>query len=152
MQKKYKIKNKYLIIWITGQSGSGKTTIAKIINQKLGGIILDGDEMRKSISYEFGFNKKDREKHNLRVARLAKILSQYTNIIIAMIAPFESIRKQINKIIKPIWIYVERNIKTNKEKPYEIPKKYHIKVNSNKQTSKEQIKSILKYLKSQKNK
>lgn len=135
------------IIWLTGQSGSGKTTIANMLNQKIGGIVLDGDEMRKSISYGLGFNKKDREKHNLRVARLAKILSKDMPIIIAVIAPFESTRRKIDKIIKPIWIYVEKNIKITREKPYEIPGKCHIKVNSDKQTPKKQVKLILKHLK-----
>ena len=136
-----------LIIWITGQSGTGKTTIANMLKQKIGGIVLDGDEMRKSISCGLGFNKKDREEHNLRVARLAKILSKDVAVIISVIAPFESIRKKIDKITKPIWVYVEKNIKITRKKPYEIPKKYHIKVNSDKQSPEEQAELILKHLK-----
>ncbi|MEW6617681.1 MAG: adenylyl-sulfate kinase [Patescibacteria group bacterium] len=89
------------IIWLTGQSGSGKTTIADILQQKIGGITLDGDEMRSSISTDLGFVKKDRESHNLRVARLAKILSKNTRVIVSVIAPFEDARKKIDEIANP---------------------------------------------------
>jgi adenylylsulfate kinase len=146
-----KIRNKVIrakpIIWLTGQSGSGKTTIANILKQKIGGVILDGNEMRKTISLGLGFSKTDREIHNLRVARLAKVLSRETPVIVAIIAPFESTRRKIDTIAKPIWVYVERNVKITRKRPYEIPKRYNIKVNSDKQTSEEQVGLILKYLK-----
>jgi len=145
-----------LIIWLTGQSGSGKTTIANVLKQKIDGIVLDGNEMRKTISPSLGFSKADREEHNLRVARLAKVLSRETlakvlsretPVIVAVIAPFESIRRKIDEIAKPIWVYVERNIEVTQERPYEIPKRYNVKVNSDKQTLGEQTELILKYLK-----
>ena len=44
------------IIWFTGHSGSGKTTIAKKLQTEYNSIILDGDEMRKSISVELDFS------------------------------------------------------------------------------------------------
>lgn len=89
------------IIWLTGQSGSGKTTIANALQQKIGGVTFDGDEMRGSISTDLGFAKEDRESHNLRVARLAKVLSKNTRVIVSVIAPFEDARKKINKIANP---------------------------------------------------
>lgn len=147
-----KIRNKIFernpIIWLTGQSGSGKTTIANALKQKIGGIVLDGNEMRETISLGLGFSKEDREEHNLRVARLAKVLSKDMPVIIAIIAPFESTRRKIDEIAKPMWVYVERNVKITKKRPYEIPKRYNVKVNSDKQTSEEQVELILKYLKS----
>jgi adenylylsulfate kinase len=149
-KKNYKILKNHLIIWLTGQSGAGKTSIANALQRKIGGIILDGDEMRDSISKDLGFTKKDREIHNLRVARLAKILSKNNNVLVSVIAPFENIRKKINKIIKPIWIYVDRDLPINKNKPYQTPIHYHIKLNSDKQKLNKQIKLILKYLRSQK--
>lgn len=149
-----KIRNKhfrtYPIIWLTGQTGSGKTTLAKALKQEIGGIILDGDEMRKSISRGLGFSKEDREENNLRVARLAKVLSRENIVIVSVIAPFRSTRKKINRIAKPIWIYIEKNVEITKEKSYEPPKNYHIKVNTNKQTTKQQVEIVLKYLKSKK--
>lgn len=134
------------IIWFTGQSGSGKTTIANVLQQNLGGVTLDGDEMRGSISTDLGFNKDDRETHNLRVARLAKVLSKKTPVIISIIAPFEDARKKIDKIAKPFWVYVERNLPPDKNKPYQIPLSYHIKVNSDTQKVEKQVEVILSAL------
>ncbi|MBU1895584.1 dephospho-CoA kinase [Patescibacteria group bacterium] len=134
------------IIWLTGQSGSGKTTIANILQEKLGGIILDGDEMRSSISTDLGFNKNERETHNLRVARLAKVLSKKTPVIVSVIAPFEDARKMIDEIAKPFWVYVERNLPLDENKPYQIPLIYHVKINSDTQKVEEQVEIILSVL------
>ena len=51
------------IFWFTGQSGSGKTTLAYAWNKEFDAIVLDGDEMRESISLEEGFSKEDRRKN-----------------------------------------------------------------------------------------
>ena len=58
------------VIWLTGNSGAGKTTTAYNFKKKLEEcgkqcIILDGDEMRSSISLGAGFSKEAREEHNL---------------------------------------------------------------------------------------
>lgn len=131
------------IIWLTGQSGSGKTTIAKILQQKINGVILDGDEMRSSISMDLGFTKEDREFHNLRVARLAKVLSKNTPVVVSVIAPFDDARKKIDEVAKPFWVYVERNLPIDETKPYQIPSNYHVKVNSDTQKVDEQVEIIL---------
>jgi len=113
-----------VIIWLTGASGSGKTSLALLLKEKIpNSIILDGNDMRNSISTQNSFSRKDREEHNLRVARLAKILhEQGFNIIISVISPFQSIRDKVDQIIKPIWICLPRRIKKNYDNPYEKPK------------------------------
>lgn len=113
-----------MIVWLTGNSNVGKTTLAKRFADEIGCINLDGDEMRASISLGAGFSKEDREQHNLRVARLAKVLSkQGFDVIISVIAPFQSTRDKIAKIIpKCKWIYIKRLQKYDKSRPYEIPK------------------------------
>jgi len=135
------------IIWFTGQTGAGKTTLAMALKNKIGGIILDGDEMRRTISIDLGFSKEDREEHNLRVARLAQSLSRDGIVIVSVISPFKTTRKKIEQITHPIWIYVERNLKITKEKPYEPPLDFHIKVNPDNQSIENQIDDIVKYLK-----
>lgn len=111
------------IVWLTGNVGSGKTALAYLLKERLNGVVLDGDELRTSISTDLGFSKRDREKHNLRVARLAKVLhSQNMNVVVSVIAPFQSTRDKITKIIDPFWIYVKSE-KKGKNMPYEIPKK-----------------------------
>jgi len=111
-----------VIIWLSGNSGAGKTTIADAFRKKHPEwILLDGDDMRNSISLGAGFSKKDREEHNLRVARLAKILNgQGHNIIIAVIAPFQSTRDKINKIIECKWVYIKKDLPFRSGYPYEI--------------------------------
>ena len=137
----------YPIYWLTGQSGSGKTTLAEELHKEIGAVILDGDEMRKSISLGMGFSKEDRDEHNLRVARLAKVFSKRSSVIVSVIAPFEETRKKIDDLIKPVWIYVKRKYKISKDKPYEPPKNPDLTVNSDIQTTQEQVRKVLAFIK-----
>lgn len=114
--------------------------------------MLDGDEMRCSVSEDLGFSKDDRVKHNIRIAKLAAILAKDVNVIVSLITPFEDLRQIITKIAQPIWIYIEKNVEISKERPFEIPRHYHIKVNSDKQTVDEQVNIILDYLSLKKHK
>jgi len=134
------------VIWLTGQSGSGKTTLAKFLQKEIEGVVLDGNEMRKSISERAGFGREDRHEHNLRVARLAKVLAKDNPVIVSVIAPFEETRRQISKMIDPIWIYVKRNFPKDNNKPYEIPKNPSVIVDTNKQKPQEATRSVLNYL------
>jgi hypothetical protein len=110
------------IIWLTGQSGSGKTTLAGAIKELLGSVlILDGNEMRESISAE-GFSREDRHAHNLRVARLAQVLSKQSLVVVSVIAPFAQTRSEIDRLISPIWVLCSRREqKQGPEFPYELP-------------------------------
>lgn len=113
-------KNK--IVWLTGPSGCGKTTIAQKVKNFIGCVMLDGDQMRKSISKEEGFSREDRHKHNLRVARLAKELSKQCPIIVSVIAPIEETRNEIDKICSPLWVRVVRPVPEREGHFYEEPK------------------------------
>lgn len=112
-----------MIIWVTGNSGTGKTTIGQILAAKFGGVFLDGDRMRETVSLGAGFSKEDREEHNLRVARLAGELErQGFVVIVAVIAPFESTRKKIDKMICPLWIWLyQEGLVYRDDRPYEKP-------------------------------
>ena len=136
-----------MIIWLTGHSGAGKTTLAiKLIQDDKSWIMLDGDELRQSISIECGFSRKDRRLHNLRVARLANILSQQKNIIVSVIAPLKAVRQEIDNICHPIWIYVKRTIPRTKGHFYEEPTDYFIIDNNilNKELAYRELKYIIK--------
>lgn len=117
------------VVWITGQSGAGKTTLAKKFAEATNGIMLDGDEMRASISEE-GFSHKEREKHNLRVAKLAKELSRQRHVVVSVIAPFEETRRKITSICDPFWVYLPRNCEATKDRPYEPPLDPHLTLRS----------------------
>jgi len=110
------------IVWLTGQSGSGKTTLADAVKTLLSeAVILDGDEMRASISNE-GFSLEDRHAHNLRVARLAQVLSKQSLVIVSVIAPLAETRREIDKLISPLWVLCTRHDQMEgSEFPYEPP-------------------------------
>lgn len=135
------------IIWFTGQSGAGKTTLATMLREKIGGIILDGDEMRESISVGAGFGQKDRHEHNMRVARLAMSLSKQTNVIVSVIAPFAETRNEIEVLIKPTWVYVRRaqNLEASKY-PYEVPSNPDIVADVDAATPEENVEKVVMYL------
>jgi len=105
-----------MITWISGQSKSGKSTLARKI--RTNEIMLDGDAMRATINKDLGFSKKDREENNLRIARLARELDgQGFNVIVATIAPYKELREQIRKITGK-FIYLEGGISAT-DYPYE---------------------------------
>jgi len=136
----------HLIIWFTGQMGSGKTTLANALRERIGGIILDGDDMRASISQHAGFGAKDRHAHNIRVAKLAKVLSRYSLVIVAVIAPFKVTRQDITNLINPVWIYVDRGIVADDEHPYEIPTQYSMAIDTLHERAPSAAQHILEYL------
>ena len=117
------------IVWLTGQSGSGKTTLANAIKDELGSVvILDGNEMRESISAE-GFSPDDRHAHNLRVARLAQVLSKQAIVVVSVIAPFADTRAEIDRLVSPIWVLCSRRQqKAGPEYPYELPRPSEVRV------------------------
>lgn len=132
------------IIWLTGNTGAGKTSLAYLLKERLNAIVLDGDELRASISTDLGFSKKDRNEHNLRVARLAKVLhTQDFNVIVSVIAPFQATRDKITKLIDPYWIYVKGG-KVGKNVPYEVPKKPNLTVDSTRESLLVNLEKIIK--------
>ncbi|GGF26046.1 adenylyl-sulfate kinase [Halobacillus andaensis] len=99
----YRKKNKHSsgVIWLTGLSGSGKSTIANIVNQKLfeKGLqtyVLDGDNVRHGLNKDLGFGDRDREENIRRVGEVAKLFADSGTIVLAsFISPFRSDRDQI---------------------------------------------------------
>lgn len=114
------------IIWLTGQSGAGKTSLAKELQRHWPCIILDGDEMRSSISLNTGFSREDRTAHNLRVARLASVLVQQINVVVSVIAPIGCVRDRISDMCNPIWVHVKRTLPEREGHFYEVPWYYPI--------------------------
>jgi len=125
---------RFPIVWLTGNSGAGKSTLAfgarEYFNEQLTTthpaarrvIVLDGDEMRATVSVDEGLSPEDRRKHNLRVARLAKLLQSHGFfVIVAVIAPFSSVRSELDKICNPTWVYVKRSNLEGADRPYEAP-------------------------------
>jgi len=95
--------------------------VAREIQKSWNCVILDGDEMRESISLGAGFSREDRREHNLRVARLAKILSQHHDVMVTVIAPMREVRREISNVCDPEWIYIKRTMPEREGHFYEEP-------------------------------
>ena len=99
------MKSKGGTIWFTGLHGSGKTTIANGLAEKLRKkgvcvVVIDGDEVRKRVSSELGYSKEDRDKHITRVAGICEIISKSGVLNIACVAsPTKSVREYAKSII-----------------------------------------------------
>jgi adenylylsulfate kinase len=91
------------VIWLTGLSAAGKTTIANTLQEKFKAVqvmpeLLDGDEIRK-LTGETGFDEASRIRHNLRVGQMASALEKEGKIVIvALISPYAEIRKQVRNM------------------------------------------------------
>ncbi len=103
--KEYLLQQKALCIWMTGLSGSGKTTIARGLEEKLhqSGIlsmVLDGDNVRSGINRNLGFSVEDREENIRRIAEVTKLfLSCGVVTINCFVSPTKDIRDAAKKII-----------------------------------------------------
>ena len=93
------------VIWFTGLSGAGKTTIAQQVERELNKLgfltqILDGDNIRSGINNNLGFSVKDREENIRRIAEVSKLFLNCGIICInSFISPTEDIRKIATDII-----------------------------------------------------
>lgn len=146
-QKRSAARPTYPIIWLTGQSGSGKTTLAHALKSLIGNaLVLDGNEMRESISSE-GFGPQDRHAHNLRVARLAHVLSKQSIVVVSVITPFANTREEISKLIAPVWVYcLRREQKSGDDYPYEIPQITDMTADGDTATPEENAAKVLKVI------
>jgi adenylylsulfate kinase len=114
------------VIWFTGLSGSGKTTIAHLVEEQLveAGApveILDGDVVRENLSKGLGFSKEDRDINIRRIAFVAHLLQRNgVFVITAAISPYRAIREEARVMIKdfvevfadaPIEICEQRDVK-----------------------------------------
>lgn len=93
------------VIWLTGLSGSGKTTIAREIEKKLNEMghltqILDGDNIRTGINNNLGFTQEDRHENIRRIAEVSKLFLDCGIICInSFISPTIEIREMAKEII-----------------------------------------------------
>jgi bifunctional enzyme CysN/CysC len=92
------------VIWLTGLSGSGKSTIANALEKKLFSLgmhayVLDGDNMRLGLNKDLGFTREDRAENVRRVSEVAHSLYEAGLItIVALVSPFSSDREQAKSL------------------------------------------------------
>ena len=94
------------ILWFTGLSGSGKSTIANIIEQKLHKLskhtyLLDGDNVRHGLNKDLGFTDSDRVENIRRISEVSKLMVDAGLItIVSFISPFKSERKMARELVE----------------------------------------------------
>jgi bifunctional enzyme CysN/CysC len=93
------------LLWFTGLSGSGKSTIANLVEKKLYALgrhsyLLDGDNIRHGLNKDLGFNDADRVENIRRVGEVAKLMTDAGLIVLtAFISPFRAEREMVRSMI-----------------------------------------------------
>jgi adenylylsulfate kinase len=159
-------------VWMTGLSGSGKTTIARLLAKQLRDRgtkveILDGDVVRTNLSKGLGFSKEDRDINILRIGFVANLLSRNGVIAItAAISPYRSVRDEVRAgterfvevyVDAPLEVCESRDVKgmyakarageikgfTGIDDPYEEPLKPEIVCHTDKESVEQSAEKII---------
>jgi len=94
------------VIWLTGLSGSGKSTIANELEKRLfasgmHSYVLDGDNLRLGINKDLGFTRADRAENVRRVAEIAQLMSDAgLVVIVALVSPFAADRDSAREVFE----------------------------------------------------
>jgi adenylylsulfate kinase len=160
------------VIWFTGLSGSGKTTIAHQVEETLleSGVpveILDGDVVRENLSKGLGFSKEDRDINIRRIAFVAHLLQRNgVFVLTAAISPYRAIREEARAMIKdfvevyaeaPLEVCEERDVKglyakarageikgfTGVDDPYEPPPRPEVTCHTDQETVEESAQKVI---------
>lgn len=94
------------LIWFTGLSGSGKSTIANALNQsllkkKIHTCILDGDSVRKGLNSDLTFSPEGRRENIRRIAEVANLMINHAGLVVlgAFISPYDRDRTRVKEIV-----------------------------------------------------
>ena len=95
------------VLWLTGLSGAGKSTIADLVEKQLLAagrhtMLLDGDNVRHGLNRDLGFTDVDRVENVRRVGEVAKLMAEAGLIVIcSFISPFRAERRMVRELIEP---------------------------------------------------
>jgi adenylylsulfate kinase len=163
---------KGVVLWLTGLSGAGKTTISHLLAQELKQLgskveILDGDTIRQHLANELGFSKRDRHENIRRIGFVAQLLSRNgVIVIVAAISPYREIRAEVRWMIgnfvevfvnSPLTICEQRDVKglyqkaragkiqnfTGISDPYEVPLDAEVECDTERESAIESCTKIL---------
>ncbi len=170
-----KDKKSGFVLWLTGLPNAGKTTIGdeifrKLRKKQLAVIRLDGDIIRRTVSKNLGFSKKDRDKNIERAALMAKSLNDQGNIVVAsFISPYRKQREKVRKKIKKfVEVYLSASLEicekrdtkglyqkarlgeiknfTGISHPYEPPLNPEIELRTDKESIAQSVNQVIRYL------
>lgn len=97
--------HKAAVVWFTGLSGSGKSTVAKLVERKLfhqnvHTMFLDGDNLRHGLNQDLSFSEQDREENIRRVSHVAALGFQHGNIVLgSFISPYSRDRHLARSLV-----------------------------------------------------
>ena len=163
------------VLWMTGLSGAGKTTLAVALETELkarGVRIerLDGDTVREGLTRDLGFSKEDRDKNIERVAFVAKLLSRNNvGVLASFISPYAAMRQHVREhttnfietyIDSPLEVVEGRDVKgwyakaraglvknfTGIDDPFEAPEAPELHIRTDQGTMEECLAQIVAYL------
>jgi bifunctional enzyme CysN/CysC len=101
------LRQKPAVLWFTGLSGAGKSTIANLVEKKLAALgrhtyLLDGDNVRHGLNRDLGFTDAERVENIRRVAEVAKLMADAGLIVlVSFISPFRSERRMARDLAAP---------------------------------------------------
>ena len=99
-------KQRPAVLWFTGLSGAGKSTIANLVDRKLNAmgrhtVLLDGDNIRHGLNRDLGFTDADRVENIRRVAEVAKLMTDAGLIVlVSFISPFRAERRMARELMR----------------------------------------------------
>jgi len=170
------LNQKGFVLWFTGLSGSGKSTIASSLESKLYKMgkltyLLDGDNIRHGLNKDLGFTETDRKENLRRISEVALLLIDSGIITLCtFISPFQNERDKIRKLIGDnyIEVFIDCDLKTCESRdpkglykkarkgeinnftgissPYERPINPNIVIDTDKYTIDECVEQIISYL------
>lgn len=114
-------KQKPCILWFTGLSGAGKSTVADAVEQKLFELghhtyLLDGDNVRHGLNKDLGFSDADRVENIRRIGEMAKLFADAGLIVMsAFISPFRSDRQMVRDLVEEkefVEVYISTPLST----------------------------------------
>lgn len=115
------LKQKPFVLWFTGLSASGKSTLANIVEQKMFTLkyktyLLDGDNVRHGLNKDLGFDEKSRVENIRRIGEISKLfLDSGIIILTAFISPFKSDRDLVRSLFQKgqfLEVFIDSSLET----------------------------------------
>lgn len=104
-QRQEKLRQKGAVVWLTGLSASGKSTVARevelaLVENGINAYVLDGDNIRQGLNSNLGFSPEDRKENIRRIGEVAKLFCESNVVTLtAFISPYKADRELARKLI-----------------------------------------------------
>jgi adenylylsulfate kinase len=163
------------VLWLTGLSGAGKTTLARALQPQLAARghrvdLLDGDEVRANLCQDLGFSRADRDANIARIGYVAGKLAKHgVAVLVAAISPYREARDRVRAsvpnfvevhVAAPVEVCAERDVKglyakalsgelphfTGVSDPYEAPEAPEVVVHTDTERVEESAALVLGWL------